>query len=225
VTEYDWEYVEQVQAGSGKAGGHVTGGALSMLCHQSLGPITVASMTEYQIIEMSNQQIHSDAPHMALTPRIEAAGSPAHSSCCDLRAVLRAAASTSEIVFEALGQLQTAAHQPLPDGGVGYRMKYRLTPEAVEITAGTDASASSKALSFILPVVCRQSEAVTRVDAKTIRIVRAGGALVVRTDATQGFAPVPEQRTFNLVPGFEAVPLSIAMKPGESVSVKLMAEL
>jgi hypothetical protein len=221
VTEYDWEYVEHVQQGSGNAGGHVSGGALSMLYHRVLGPVTVASMTEYQIIEMSNQQIQSDAPHMPLTPRVEVAGSPSFASTNDLHAMLSATNTSGEIVFEAKGKLLTAGHQELPDGGAEYRMKYRLTPSMVELSASCDAAKAS----FVLPVVCRQSDAVERVDAHTIRIARPTGALIVRTDASQGFMDVPQERTFNLVPGFEAAPITIAMKPGETVSVKLEVEL
>ena len=224
VTEYDWEYVEHVQSGSGKAGGHVTGGSLSMLYHRSLGPITVASMTEYQIIEGSNQQVPLDLPQMPLTPRIEAAGSPAFASTNDLQAVLTATNSPGEIVFQASGRLLTAGNQPLPNGGVNYRLKYRLTPETVDISAGTDLAQASKPLSFILPVVCRQTETVQRVDAHTFRIAKSTGVLLVSTDAPQGFAALPEERTFNLVPGIECAPITIAMQPGQQISVKLQAE-
>jgi hypothetical protein len=52
VTDYDWEYVETVQSGGGSAtgGGHASGGALSMLYHQQLGPILTASMTQYAMV-------------------------------------------------------------------------------------------------------------------------------------------------------------------------------
>jgi hypothetical protein len=71
VTEYDWEYAEHVQAGSGGGGGHVTGGAMSLLFHRALGPVLTASMSAYQMIEIANQQAYRDDTHMELTPRIE----------------------------------------------------------------------------------------------------------------------------------------------------------
>ncbi len=72
VTEYDWEYSEHVQPGAGNlGGGHVSGGALSLLYHMQLGPILTASMTEYLMVEIANQQQFREGPHMALTPRIE----------------------------------------------------------------------------------------------------------------------------------------------------------
>ena len=53
VTENDWEYIEDVQAGGGgdSGGGHASGGALSLLYHCGLGPVLVASMTKYAMVE------------------------------------------------------------------------------------------------------------------------------------------------------------------------------
>ena len=42
-----------------------------MLYHEALGPILTASMTEYLMVEIANQQQYREGPHMALTPRIE----------------------------------------------------------------------------------------------------------------------------------------------------------
>ena len=116
VTGYDWEYIETVQSGSGgSGGGHASGGALSMLFHQTLGPILTASMTEYQIIEASNQQQHRDTPHMTLTPRIEIPATPKpFTSLNDLAATLTAESSPGKITFAAHGQLQTSKHNPSP---------------------------------------------------------------------------------------------------------------
>ena len=220
VTEYDWEYVEQVQSGNGNGGGgHVSGGTLSLLYHRTLGPLCVASMTQYQIIEISNQQVHLDSPHMALTPRIESSGAKTYTSTSDFTAALTVASSPSLISFTALGRLLTAAHQPMPEGAMHYRLDYNLTPGRVEIAATTEASTQTQPLAFILPVIARQDDAVERVDAQTIRITKPSGALVVSTDNPAGFEPVPKERTFNLVPGFECVPLTVSMFPGKGIRV------
>jgi hypothetical protein len=235
VTEYDWEYVEHVQAGGGSAGGgHVSGGALSMLYHRSLGPLLVASMTEYQMIEISNQQAFRDAPHMPLTPRIEyALGKTAdqtYTNLNDFEAVVKATNSPSGIAFDARGRLLTAARQPLPKGDLRYHVSYNLTESTVEIAAeiaaNTSAAVPSKAsLRFILPVVSSSGEAVEQPDSKTIRIVKPNGILTVRTSAAHGFEAVPKERTFNLVPGFEAVPLAITMQPGQEIRIQMEASL
>jgi hypothetical protein len=78
-------------------------------------------------------------------------------------------------------------------------------------------------LRFIFPVVSKTGEAVDQSDAQTIRITKPKGMLIVHTDAPQGFEAVPKVRTFNLVPGFECVPLAIAMQPGKEIRIQLKA--
>ncbi len=220
VTEYDWEYVEQVQSGNGNGGGgHVSGGTLSLLYHRTLGPLCTASMTQYQIIEISNQQVHLDTPHMALTPRIElAAAGKTYTSTSDFAATLTINASATRINFAARGRLLTAAHQAPPSGEGHYNLAYNLTPAVVEIIASTDATAS-----FILPIIARQDQAVERVDARTIRITKPSGSLTITTDHPAGFDAVPKERTFNLVPGFECVPLTVSLSPNQEIRIQLEA--
>ncbi len=222
VTGYDFEYIERVQSGGGGAsgGGHASGGALSLLYHQQLGPILTASMTEYQMIEISNQQAFLDKPHMPLTPRIELAGKQTYTSLSDFEATLTTTAKPGEVTFDARGHLLTASHQPVLTGEAHYHLVYRLTASTVEITASADAPHQTP-LQFILPVISQSTEAVSQPDAKTIRITKPNGTLTIRTNAAQGFEPIPKERTFNLVPGFEAVQLTIPMEPGQEIRIRL----
>ena len=222
VTGYDFEYIERVQSGGGGAsgGGHASGGALSLLYHQTLGPILTASMTEYQMIEISNQQAFLDKPHMPLTPRIESANKQTYTSLSDFEAALTSTATPAQINFNAKGRLLTASHQPPPTGEAHYRLTYDLTKSTVEITASVDAP-SQTPLQFILPVLSRSSEAIAQPNPKTIRITKPNGTLTIRTDAPQGFEAIPQERTFNLVPGFEAIPLTIPMQPGQQIQIQL----
>jgi hypothetical protein len=225
VTEYDWEYVEHVQSGGGSSGGgHASGGALSLLFHQTLGPLLVASMTEYEMVEISNQQAFREGPHMPLTPRIEIAGDHTFTSLSDLSASLTATSGREEVTFEAKGRMLTASHQPPAGGDVHYHLTYRITANAVEITASTDAQKSlSTPPRLILPVVSPTGEPVSQTDLKTIRISKPNGSLAIRTDAANGFEAIPKERTFNLVPGFECVPLTLTLQPGVPVRIRLEA--
>jgi hypothetical protein len=229
ITGYDFEYIERVQSGGGGAsgGGHASGGALSLLYHQQLGPILTASMTEYQLIEISNQQVHLDKPHMPLTPRIElSAGKQTCTSLSDFEATTglrdEQINAARQISLEAKGRLLAASHQPLTVWEAHYHLTYSLTQSTVGITATADAPPETP-LRFILPVISRSTEAVTQPDPKTIHITKPNGTLTIHTDASTGFDPIPKERTFNLVPGFEAVPLTIPMQPGQKIQIRLEA--
>ncbi len=181
-------------------------------------------MTEYQMIEISNQQAFLDKPHMPLTPRIESAGKQTYTSLSDFEATLIALdeqmGAAREIAFVAKGRLLTASHQPPPTGEAHYQLAYSLTQSAVEIRATADALAQTP-LQFILPVISRSNEAVAQPDPRTIQITKPKGTLTIRTNASQGFEAAPKERTFNLVPGFECVPLTITMHPGQEIQIRL----
>ncbi len=209
VTEYDWEY-------KAPGGGHPSGGALCLLQHQRLGPVLVASMTEYQLWEAHNQQVAGDWPTMPLTTRIEAASA---TSLNDFAATVTARAAAGEASLEASGRLQTSSHaQPAP-GPIGYRLGYRFTAEAVEIAARSEADAR-----LVLPVVCRQDEPVRRLDERSVRIERPAGRLLVRCAAPHRLEPIPSRRVFNLVPGIQCAPLTVLLPAGDGVRVTIAAE-
>ena len=226
VTGYDFEYIERVQSGGGgrSGGGHASGGALSVLYHQQLGPILTASMTEYQMIEISNQQVHLDKPHMCLTPRIESAGKQTCTSVSDFDARISTKTAANDVTLEVRGRLLTASHEAPVTGDANYHILYNFTPSAVEIIASVEAVYDTP-LQFILPVISRSGEAVTRLDAKTIRITKPKGTLMVHVEGSRGFDAIPEERTFNLVPGFECVPLTVTMQRGQEIRLRLEASL
>jgi hypothetical protein len=195
---------------------------MSLLFHRTLGPILVASMTEYQMIEISNQQAFREGPHMPLTPRVEIAGDRNYTSLSDLGASVSAVESDGQITFDVHGRMLTASHQAPVGDDVPYHLTYRLSGTAVEITASAGSpSSSTLPMEFILPVISQRGEPVSQPTPQTVQIVKQRGTLTVHTDAPQGFREVPKERTFNLVPGFECVAISVPMKPGDDVRIRL----
>jgi hypothetical protein len=221
VTDYDWEYVEHVQAGGGSGAGHASGGALSLLYHRRLGPILAASMTEYAMIEISNQQVFTDAPHMTTTPRIECRTDKTYTSLSDFAAAVTRKASPTEIIFEARGRLLSSAHKPLPEGEIQYHLTYRFAADTVDVTATVIATANEpkNPIELIVPVVSRNDESFV-LTGGSVQIAKPTGSLRVQTDAKTGFVPITNERTFNLVPGFECIPLRVVMKPGEETRIQ-----
>lgn len=223
VTGYDWEYMAHIQTdgGGNVGGGHASGGALSLLYHRHLGPVLVSSMTKYQMVEISNQQAFRDSPHMPLTPRIEYAPHQTYTSLSDFKATLVAAESPGQIVFDARGRLLSANHQSIPEGDIHYHLAYHLTETFIQISAEVTAALNSAPVRFILPVVSRSSEKFIQPNASSIRIAKPDGTLTISINAPHGFESIPKERTFNLVPGFECIPLVITMHPGKKLQIRL----
>jgi len=69
----------------------------------------------------------------------------------------------------------------------------------------------------------RQSERVEQASPQSVRISKHKGLVVVSVEADHHFEPIPDERTFNLVPGFEAVPLIVAIQPGNEVGMRTEA--
>jgi len=224
VTDYDWNYQETIQTqGAHPSGSHPTGGALTMLYHTKLGPILTASMTEYGMVEISNQQAFLDKPHMALTPRVEylPKHGPVATSLSDFEAVLTPHESDTTVAFEAHGRLMTNSQQPV--GGLAYSLTYLFTDPALVLTVAVDASKPGEgSLQYILPVVCRPGDVIAMVDPRTIEIRKPAGTLRVATDSKQGFV-MPPSLTFNLIPGMQCLPLAVALSPGTGVNIILSA--
>lgn len=226
VTAYDWEYMAHVQTdgGGNVGGGHASGGAMSLLYHRRLGPVLVSSMTRYQMVEISNQQAFRDSLHMPLTPRIEYAPHQTYTSLSDFKATLAAVESAGEVSFDAHGRLLSANHQPIPEGEVHYHLAYKLTESVLLISAEVTGPAAVAPVRFILPVVSRSGESITQPEPGTVRIARPDGVINVSVNAPHGFDAIPRERTFNLVPGFECVPLMVTMQPGKELQIRLEAE-
>ncbi len=208
-TEYDWDYRPP-------GGGHPTGGALSLLYHQRLGPVLVASMTEYQLWEAHNQQAVGDWPTMALTPRVEADGA---TSLSDLEARVSAREEKGSVWFAAAGRLLTTARAAAPGGEARYTLRVGMAADAVRIEAGCD-----RAARLVLPIVCSRQERAERSSPRTVAIRRERGRLVVRCEAPAELEPLPERRVFNLVPGFQCAPVVVPVPAGGHVSVSIRAE-
>jgi hypothetical protein len=181
-------------------------------------------MTEYLMVEIANQQQFREGPHMALTPRLEYVNGETYTNLNDFKAALTSNQTNGDIVFDAQGRMLTASRQPVSAGEILYHMVYRLSDAGVEIAGSASGAKSGSApVKLIVPVIAREGERVEQIDAHTVRVIKAKGALTVTTDAPSGFDVSFKEKTFNLVPGFEAFPFIVALPPRKPARIRLQA--
>jgi len=101
-------------------------------------------------------------------------------------------------------------------------MVYRLSESGVEIVASASGRPSAP-IKLIVPVIAREGDRVEQIDAHTVRVIKAKGALTVSTDASSGFDASFKEKTFNLVPGFEAFPFIVVLAAGKQARIRLQA--
>jgi len=73
-------------------------------------------------------------------------------------------------------------------------------------------------------VIARADERIEQIDAHTVRVIKAKGGLTVSTDAAAGFEASFKTKTFNLVPGFEAFPFTVALTAGKQARIRLQVD-
>ena len=208
ITAYDWMYRKPPTR-------HVTGGALSMLWHRAAGPIFASSLQHYDLVEPQNMQRDPDGKDFCLTPRIEYRENAAwFSQIEDDKAAVHVTTGREAIEVDTVARLTDAAQSDPPTGRLTARCTYRIGASEVSIGARVEGSAGDGTISLVLPLISRNHETLRRESDRCWSIRKPGGKVLVESDTPLTIGPTPSKgRVFNLVPGFEAVPFSIALAP------------
>lgn len=214
-TDYDFDYLAPA------GGGHASGGAISLLHHQTLGAVLAASMTRYKAVEISNQQTPIDAAHQPLTLRIEVVqGKDVFTSIADLSASLEVVERGDGVEATASGRLKTPEGREL-EPPVDFSVAYQLTSKGLELSAKVT-GLGNRTARLVAPVVASKDEPAVRRDARAIAIAKPGGAILVASSSADLDGDVGS-RIFNLAPGLQAVALSIKLRDGEAATLAISA--
>jgi hypothetical protein len=210
VTAYDWVYdAEALPAG------HASGGALSMLWHSALGPVLLASVTEYGLMEPSNMQPPREGPPVPLTPRVETEeDGVTYRSVNDLTAQVHHQSGPDGIRFEIRGEMKDR-RQRGPADPAPFRLEYELANDHVVVRAWPS---GARRAWLVLPFVCSRDEPARRIEGG-IEIEKPGGRLQVTWNAPEAGTDL-SGRVFHPVPGFQALPLAWALS-GDPVAVSI----
>ncbi len=220
VTGYDREY-------KSAHNGHATGGALSMLWHERTGPLLVASMNAYQLVEAGNMQIDSDPLSMPLTPRMELnVDDKLYTNIADLEATISVEKDNQIIRVTTNARLVDKDHRDPAAGPVHCNAIYTFSPEKITLSfqlgrnnaesnianraRANTANPSEANIRIVLPVISMSGEPVEWNGKKTMHIHKKSSLISIHADQPITRLPTTGDRLFNFVPGLEAIPLAIS---------------
>lgn len=173
VTAYDFPYTE---------GGHASGGCLSLLWHERVGPLAAVGMTDYALKEPHNMQLSlRKAAHRCPAPRLELAlGGRRYSNLYDTHAAVRARMEDGAAVIDVDAAL-AAPDGAQPPEPAACALRYRVDARYVAIE-GRLQGAHAQHARLILPLIvgetaeCRCGDGVftARLDGGLLRVASGG---------------------------------------------------
>lgn len=209
VSGYDFVYKQHAQ--------QVTGGALGMLYHEKAGVILSGSMAKYMLVEIYNQQKLNEHDY-ALTPRVECVKDGVwYTNLYDLTAKLH----EEKASIKAQVQLVDENQKPMLNNHKGYELQYKVSSKnSFTITAKNLAQIDDQTV-LTVPIISNNQEKIIKVNDKKIVIKKDNCQLEITSNAAFRLADNFPQRVFNLVPGFEALPLSVSVDKNDAVFVDI----
>jgi hypothetical protein len=200
-----------------------TGASLGLLYHNKVGLLCTASTAIYKMLEAYNQQ-PQPGEDFALTPRVETFKENVwYTNLFDLEATFTSKDDAGRIEYEANVKLKNEVKEVVSETASDFELKYTCSVEKVEITA-TANQAIKVPTAFVLPIVSPTGEKINQVSEHEITIEKPNGNVKVTSNCVIKIKDMPKSRTFNMVPGVEAVPLIIAFEEGNQVKISIEIE-
>lgn len=194
VTAYDVEYKMKA--------GHPSGGALSLLWHSKAGLLLTASMSRYQLQEGLNMQRNDDTEDICLTPGfVWRSGKNTFRNILDLQAVVEESQQADMLLFGTRSKLVDENQQAAENADCD--VVYTFREDSVTIHA----RAANGGAVFSLPLIATIAETVKRVNPQELAIRKAHAVVKVSANVPLELPRGVEGRTFNFVPGVQALPI------------------
>ena len=185
-----------------------SGGALGVLYHNKVGLLCAASMAEYHLVEKNNQQVQP-GKDICLTPRIEVFKDDEwYTNLYDLPATVTSEDDNGTIKLVANTKLKNVNREEVTETASEFDITYNCSTNKTEIIVSTKEEIKAQT-AFVLPIVSPASEIVTNINANEITIQKPEGLVTIKANATIKTKEIEGKRTFNMVPGVEALPLEI----------------
>ena len=185
-----------------------SGGALGVLYHNKVGLLCAASMAEYYLVEKNNQQVQP-GKDICLTPRIETFKDEVwYTNLYDLPATVTSKDESGSIELLADVTLKNVDRKVIEGTASKFDIIYKCDANETKIFVKSDEKIEVPT-AFVLPIVSPNSEKVTIVNENEITIQKPEGLVTIKANTPIKMKDIEGKRTFNMVPGVEALPFEI----------------
>ena len=207
VSAYDAEYHYQYDFRQ------ASGGALGVLFHNRVGLLCAASMAEYHMVEKNNQQ-PQPGKDICLTPRIETFKDKVwYTNLYDLPATVTSKDENGNIELLANVKLKDVDRNVIENTASEFFISYICSADIMKIKVNSK-QVVSEPTAFVLPIVSPNKEVFNQVSDTEISIQKPEGLVTVKANAPIRIKEMEGSRTFNMVPGVEALPLEVFFEEG-----------
>jgi hypothetical protein len=209
ISAYDRTYNSE---GKSKYIQQATGGSLAVLYHTSVGPLLTSSMAEYIMVEEANMQ-PQPVRDFPLTLRVETRKDGSwYTNLYDLKAKVQSRDDGERIQVDVKTSLRDRERDTIKGDVSRFDIGYSFDQKQITITVkSSDGSVSEAGASLVLPIVSASGEKVTQVSGNRIEITKPGGTVVIESSVPMTIEKTKRDRIFNMVPGMEAIPISVAL--------------
>ncbi|WP_136480758.1 hypothetical protein [Cognatitamlana onchidii] len=198
-----------------------SGGALGVLYHNKVGLLCAASMAKYEMVEKNNQQIQP-GKDVCLTPRVEVFKDDVwYTNLYDLPATVVSKDQNGTIELLADVKLKNVDREEVTETASAFNIAYNCTVDKTEITVSTKQAIKAQT-TFVLPIVSPASEVVTNISENEITIQKPEGLVTVKANAPIKIKALEGKRTFNMVPGVEALPFEIFFEHKKELKISIV---
>lgn len=192
-------YAEKVQ--------QPTGGVLSLLWHQAAGPVFAGSMARYHLVEPNNMQANPGPDDIPLTPRVELRENGSlYSQLHNLQATVEYRDQDGVIEFLVDSSLVDENRKSPPSARNSCRFTCRIEKEQLMLTAKASSRGSGRPC-LVLPFISPSGEGFEHSAPNRVVIRKDSGFLEIEANVPLRIETGAAPRVFNLVPGFEALPV------------------
>lgn len=217
VSAYDAEYHYEYDYRQ------ASGGAIGMLYNQKVGLLCAASMAVYKLVEENNQQ-PAPSKDIALTPRIETyKNGQWFTNLFDLEATIKSSYANAIIEYIANSKLKNEAREIVKGTASNFDIAYKCSSNAVEIIVSTN-QAIEEPTAFVLPIVSPTGEKVEFISKNEVTIQKPDGLVSITSNFPILIKEIARTRTFNMVPGVEAIPFEMYFDGTSNLRIRIEVE-